>query len=63
MCGRLPVVATSAGGFGAIGHPWSGMLLFVILVRFLWRGSLGSGAGAAEAGVGDISYGDWPCGI
>ena len=27
------------------------MLLFVILVRFLWRGSLGSGAGAAEAGL------------
>ena len=35
----------------------------MILVRFLWRGSLGSGVGAAEAGVGDISYGDWPCGI
>ena len=63
MCGRLPVVATSAGGFGAIGHPWSGMLLFVRSVRFLWRGSLGSGAGAAEAGVGYVSYGDWPCGI
>ena len=58
MCGRLPVVATSAGGrFGAIGHPWSGMLLFVRSVRFLWRGSLGSGAGAAEAGVGYVSYG------
>ena len=51
------------GGFGAIGHPWSGMLLFVRSVRFLWRGSLGSGVGAAEAGIGYVSYGDWPCGM